>query len=61
MVDPEGGGGGGGGGGAFEGLIINVEFCDDNSGSSKRMLVKQFSEYEGSIEGSSCSIVTPVC
>ena len=26
-----GGGGGGGGGGAFEGLTMNVEFCEDNS------------------------------
>ena len=24
-------------GGAFEGLTMNVEFCEDNSGSSKKM------------------------
>ena len=30
-------GGGGGGGDAFEGLIMNVEFCKDNYGSSKEM------------------------
>ena len=29
-------GGGGGGGGAFEGLTINIEFCEDNSGRSKK-------------------------
>ena len=28
---------GGGGGGAFEGLTMNVEFCEDNSGRSKKM------------------------
>ena len=26
-----------GGGGVFEGLTINVEFCEDNSGRSKKM------------------------
>ena len=31
------GGGGGGGGGAFEGLIMNVEFCEDNAGRAKKM------------------------
>ena len=30
------GGGGGGGGKAFEGLTMNVEFCEDNSGSAKK-------------------------
>ena len=32
-----GGGGGGGGGGAFEGLTMNVEFCEDNSGDPKKI------------------------
>ena len=27
----------GGGGSAFEGLTTNVEFCEDNSGRSKKM------------------------
>ena len=27
----------GGGGGAFEGLTVNVEICEDNSGRSKKM------------------------
>ena len=26
-----------GGGGVFKGLTINVEFCEDNSGRSKKM------------------------
>ena len=33
----KGGGGKRGGGGALKGLTINVEFCDDNSGRSKKM------------------------
>ena len=35
----------GGGGGAFEGLTINVEFCEDNSGGrSKKM--RYFRKYK---------------
>ena len=29
------GGGGGGGGGTFEGLTMNVEFCQDNSADQR--------------------------
>ena len=32
-----GGEGGRGGGGAFEGLTVNVEICENNSGRSKKM------------------------
>ena len=45
---PRGEGGGGGGGGAFEGLTMNVEFCEDNSGRSKKMRYFQKNKGSGS-------------